>query len=84
MNTQKEKTIEEIKRNIPKRNIFKEDKEVIASDYYYWKDVYNALDESYKAGKAKVIELGNELIEEYFDKPSSVFWDRLKGELTTK
>ena len=38
----------------------------------------------YKRGKSEVIKLGNELIEEYFDKPSSVFWDKLKGELTTK
>ena len=37
-----------------------------------------------EAGKSEAIKLGNELIEEYFDKPSSVFWDKLKGELTTK
>ena len=34
-----------------------------------------------KVGKFEAIKLGNELIEEYFDKPSSVFWDKLKGEL---
>ena len=39
------------------------------------------MNKSFRLGKSEVIELGNELIEEYFDKPSSVFWDKLKGEL---
>ena len=38
--------------------------------------------EMYEAGKSEAIELGDELIEQYFDKPASVFWDKLKGELT--
>ena len=32
-------------------------------------------------GKSKAIKLGDELIEQYFDKPAFVFWEKLKGEL---
>ena len=71
MTTEKEKIKEKYKK-----------KWTINKDISCWWE--KIVDESYKAGKAKVIELGNELIEEYFDKPSSVFWDKLKGELTTK
>ena len=38
-------------------------------------------DKCYEEGKAEAIKFGNELIEEYFDKPSSVFWDKVVEEL---
>jgi len=42
-------------------------------------------EEAYNLGlidrKSEAIELGDELIEQYFDSSASVFWDKLKGEL---
>jgi len=43
--------------------------------------VQEAINYAFEAGKSETIKLGNELIEEYFDKPSPVFWDELKGEI---
>ena len=42
----------------------------------------SGISEGWDKGKKEAIELGDELIEQYFDKPASVFWDKLKGELT--
>jgi len=46
----------------------------------------NVLDGSkiYETGKSEIIKTGDELIESYFDSPAPVFWEKLKGELTTK
>ena len=40
------KEIEELKRTIPKIDVFKKDSSIIASDYYNWKDVYSAIDKA--------------------------------------
>jgi hypothetical protein len=45
------KLIEELRRTIPKRDVFKEDTSIITSDYYNWKDVYEALDKAFELGK---------------------------------
>jgi len=57
------KLIEELRRAIPKRNIFKEDTSIIASDYYNWKDVYEALDKAFEIGRTQAISEFKDIVD---------------------
>ena len=74
MNTQKEN-------NISWKEMQEVIKEIKVNKMKFFKIYQIGKQEGIAHQKAKAIELGNELIEEYFDKPSSVFWEKLKGEL---